>query len=168
MFWKELKSLGGEKRSSVSDKLDISEWYDHFKSILGHKFRETADQSNVQDNDLAEETDHFLNREITVDEVQKAAKNLKPGNACGLNNVLAEMLKAGGQDVILFMTKLFNTIFDKDIYPSKWAEAIIIPIHKKGNIHSEDNYRGVSLLSIISKCYTFVLNTRLYTWLGEN
>ncbi|WP_294046725.1 reverse transcriptase family protein, partial [Thiolapillus sp.] len=66
------------------------------------------------------------------------------------------------------MTKLFNTIFDKGIYPSEWAKAIIIPIHKKGNIHSVDNYRGVSLLSIISKCYTSVLNTRLYTWLEEN
>ena len=62
------------------------------------------------------------------------------------------MLKAGGQEVILFMTKLFNTIFDKGIYLGKWAKAIIIPIHKKGNIHSVDNYRGVSLLSIISKC----------------
>ena len=61
------------------------------------------------------------------------------------------MLKAGGQEVILFMTKLFNTIFDKGIYPSEWAKAIIIPIHKKGNIRSVDNYRGVSLLSIISK-----------------
>ena len=57
VFWKELKSLGGEKRSSVSDKIDISEWYDHFKSILGHTFNETADQSNVQENDVAEEAD---------------------------------------------------------------------------------------------------------------
>ena len=47
--------------------------------------------------------------------------NLKSGNACGLDNVLAEMLKAGGQEVILFMTKLFNTIFDKGIYPGEWA-----------------------------------------------
>ena len=67
------------------------------------------------------------------------------------------------------MTKLFNTIFDKGIYPSEWAKAIIIPIHtKKGNIHSVDNYRGVSLLRIISKCCTSVLITRLYTWLEEN
>ena len=66
-FWKELKSLGGEKRSNVSDKIDTSERYDHFKSILGHTFNETADKSNVQDNDVAEEADHVLNQEITVD-----------------------------------------------------------------------------------------------------
>ena len=87
MFWKELKSLWGEKRSSVSDKIDIREWYDHFKSIVGHSFNETADQSNVQDNDIP--------NHLTVDEVQKAVKNLKPGKACGLNNIRAEILKAG-------------------------------------------------------------------------
>ena len=42
VFWKELKSLEGEKRSSVSDKIDISEWHDRFKRILGHTFNETA------------------------------------------------------------------------------------------------------------------------------
>ena len=110
----------------------------------------------------------MLIQEISVDEIQKAVTNLKPGKACGLDNVLAEMLKAGGQIVIHFMNKLFNTISDKGIYPSEWAKAIIIPIHKKGNIHSVDNYRGVSLLCIISKCYTSVLNTRLYTWLEQN
>ena len=66
------------------------------------------------------------------------------------------------------MTKLFNKSFDKGIYPSDWAKAIIVPIHKKGDIHLVDNYRGVSLLSIVSKCYTSILNTRLYNWLEEN
>ena len=65
MFWTGLKSLGGEKRSSVSDKIDIREWYDHFKSIVGHSFNETADQSNVRGNDVTEEADHFLKQEIT-------------------------------------------------------------------------------------------------------
>ena len=31
-----------------------------------------------------------------------------------------------------------------------------------------DNYRGVSLLSIISKCYTSILNKQLYAWLEDN
>ena len=66
--------------------------------------------------------------------------------------------------MILFITKLFNTIFDKGIYPSDWAKAIIVPIHKKGDIHLADNYRGVSLLSIVSKCYTSILTTIQIGW----
>ena len=61
--------------------------------------------------------------------------------------------------MILFMTKLFNTFFDKGIYPSTCA---------KRNIHSVDNFRGVAFLNIISKCYKAVLNTRLCACLEEN
>ena len=51
-----------------------------------------------------------------------------------------EMPKAGGNDVILFMTKLFNTIFDNGIYPSELAKANILPIQKRENMHLVDNY----------------------------
>ena len=43
----------------------------------------------------------------------------------------AEMLKAGGQDVVHFLTRMFNALFEKSIYPQDWAKAIIIPIHLK-------------------------------------
>ena len=65
------------------------------KSILGHTFNETADQSNNQENDLAEDADHFLNQEITVDEVQKAVTNLTHGKTCGLDNVFAKNIEGG-------------------------------------------------------------------------
>ena len=106
VFWKELKSLRGEKKSNASDKININVWYDHFKSILGHTANESVDESNVQEHDVSEETNHFLNQEISVDGVQKAVTNLKSGKACDLDHIHAEMLKVGGKDVILFMTKL--------------------------------------------------------------
>ena len=37
-------------------------------------------------------------------------------------------------------------------------------MHKKGDVHCVDNYPGVTLLSIVSKCYTLILNNRLYNW----
>ena len=70
--------------------------------------------------------------------------------------------------MILFVTKLFNKKIDKGIYPSDWAKAIIVPIHKKRDIYLVDCYRAVSFLSIVSECYTSVLNTRSYIWLEEN
>ena len=160
VFWKELKSLGERKKSNASDKIYINIWYAHFKNILGH----AANESNVQEQDVSVETNHSLNQEISVDEVQKPVTNLMSGKACGLEHTHAEMLNTGGKDVILFITSLFNTIFDKGVYPSDWVKAIIVPIHKKGDIHLADNYRGVSLLSIVSKCYTSILNTIQIGW----
>ena len=39
-----------------------------------------------------------------------------------------------------------------------------MPILKKGDNLIPDNYRGISLLSIVSKVFTAVLNKRLYNW----
>ena len=141
-----LSVLGEIEKSNASDKIDINVRYDHFKNILGHTPNETVDESNLQVQDVSEETNHSLNEEISVDEVQKAITNLKSGKACDLDHIRAEMLKTGGKDVILLMTKLFNKVFDKGIYPSDWAKANIVPVLKKGDMHVSDNYRGVSLL----------------------
>eukprot|EP00745_Piridium_sociabile_P029888 TRINITY_DN49431_c1_g1_i1.p1 TRINITY_DN49431_c1_g1~~TRINITY_DN49431_c1_g1_i1.p1 ORF type:complete len:132 (-),score=0.35 TRINITY_DN49431_c1_g1_i1:366-761(-) len=78
------------------------------------------------------------------------------------------MLKTGGRNVLLFLTKLFNAIFEQGVYPQEWSKAIIIPIYKKGDPEDADNYRGIALLSVISKCYTRILNTRLYSWLESS
>ena len=57
-----------------------------------------------------------MNEEITELEVQKAIKKLKCGKACGLDGITAEMLKAGGQDVVLLPTRMFTVLFEKGIY----------------------------------------------------
>ena len=36
-----------------------------------------------------------------------------------------------------------------------------------GNLDQADNYRGVSLSHVISRCYTSIRNRRIYTWLEE-
>ena len=42
-----------------------------------------------------------------------------------------------------------------------WRRAIIVPLHKKGSKLACSNYRGISLLSIPSKVYAKILDSRL-------
>ena len=91
----------------------------------------------------------------------KSIRKLKYGKASGLDNVLAEMLKSAGTLLIPFLTKYFNEILRSGSYPDTWTKAVIVPIHKKGDTNVTYNYRGISLLSLIGKCYTTILNKRL-------
>ena len=63
-----------------------------------------------------------------------------------------------------FLTKLFNKLYDMNVFPSDWCKSVIIPLFKKGDDKIPDSYRGISLLSIVSKVFTAVLNKTLYTW----
>ena len=48
--------------------------------------------------------------------------------------------------------------------PAGWTKTIIVPLHKKGDPNDMDNYRGISLLSVLGKVFTFILNKRLTEW----
>ena len=63
---------------------------------------------------------------------------------------------------------LFNKFFDESICPSSWAEGIIIPIFKKGEHTDQNNYRAITLSSILGKVFTIILNKRLTKWAESN
>ena len=44
------------------------------------------------------------------------------------------------------------------------SKSIIVPIYNKGDADSPGNYRGVSLLSVVCKIFTYILNKRLTEW----
>ena len=48
-----------------------------------------------------------------------------------------------------------------------WVDGVVIPIHKKGSKNTVDNYRGITLLSVLGKLFTRILNNRLNFWAGS-
>ena len=49
-------------------------------------------------------------------------------------------------------------------YPLRWSESLVFMLHKKGERSDPNNYRSISLLNIISKLFTSILQKRLYSW----
>ena len=46
---------------------------------------------------------------------------------------------------------MFNLSLEEGIVPLEWKEANIIPLFKKGSRNKSENYRPVSLTSVICK-----------------
>jgi len=51
--------------------------------------------------------------------------------------------------------------------PVDWERGIIVPIYKGGEKDNVDNYRGITLLSVVGKLYTSILNNRISKWLEK-
>ena len=60
--------------------------------------------------------------------------------------------------------KLCSEVFEAERVPRDWTRGLIFPLFKEGDKLSTDNYRGISLLSIIGKLYASILNQRLLQW----
>lgn len=161
-FWKEVRKY--RRRFNNTGDIPAQEWHDHFKTILNENV--TVPNDNINPSDRVD--DEFLDAPITSSEVKKAINHLKLRKAAGPDGILNEMLKSSESVIITYIVKLFNTIFSTGLYPKEWTKAIIIPLHKKGPTNAPDNFRGISLLSTLSKVFTAVLNSRLASWSESN
>ena len=108
-----------------------------------------------------------LEVDITQLEVLSAIRALKNNKAPGPDGLSGEFYKYAAPCVVEFLSQYFNKLFDTGTFPLGWSEAVIQPIHKKGDINSPDNYRGISVLNVIGKLYSYILNKRLTTSLED-
>ena len=63
-----------------------------------------------------------------------------------------------------YLQGLFNLLFDMGHLSDIWSEVYIVPIHKKGSLNNVENYRGITLLGVLGKLFTRILNNRLTQW----
>ena len=106
----------------------------------------------------------FLNYEISRVEIFKAINSLINGKASEKDGIAGEMLNIAKYVNLLI---LLNNILESGIYEIGWCEAILCPLHKNGSANEVGNYRGISLLPVLSKVFTKILNNRLVMW-AEN
>ena len=61
--------------------------------------------------------DYSFNRRIAKEEVLLAICKLKNGKAAGPDGIIPEMLKHASDQMVNFVVKYFNVLFDEGIYP---------------------------------------------------
>ncbi|XP_078352308.1 uncharacterized protein LOC144637002 [Oculina patagonica] len=108
--------------------------------------------------------EHFeavLNKEPPETEVKRAIKSTKNGKAAGLDNVVAELLKTDLDERTKELTKLFNKVKEKGVVPKSWNRGLIVKLPKKGDLRECTNWRGITLLPVISKIFGRVLISRI-------
>ena len=110
----------------------------------------------------------LLNTNITSIEVKDAAWRLKRRKSVGVDLLPNEILKNNYLTRIL--QALFQKCFDAGLVPSAWTKAIIKPIPKAADSDPRipANYRGISLLSCLSKMFTSILNRRITNHINAN
>jgi hypothetical protein len=89
--------------------------------------------------------------EPSLVKVEIAFGKLKRYKSPGTDQILAELIKAGGETLCSHIHKFICSVWNKEELPQQWKESIIVPIHKKSDTTDCNNYRGVSLLSTVYK-----------------
>ena len=82
---------------------------------------------------------------------------MKSRQVPGEDQIVAEMIRAGGEIALRKIQELFNAVLRTETVPKEWKNAIITLILKKGDKKDLVNYRPISLLSHSYKLFMKVL-----------
>jgi Reverse transcriptase (RNA-dependent DNA polymerase) len=93
---------------------------------------------------------------------------MKSNKAPGADGVVIDIIKEGGHELYQNIARLFTNCLSTRKIPQNWNNAIIILLHKKGDIKDINNYRPISLLSHMSKLFTKVIKNRIEKQLDIN
>lgn len=149
----------------VTENLQVLQrWSEYFCELLN-----VEGQNNTMGEEN-EDTYYHVQPKIetpTREEVKEAIKTLKNNKAPGKDEISAELLKKGGDVVIDKMWELIQKVWDKEEMPNDWQEAIVVPIHKKGDKEDCSNFRGISLLSIPYKVMSKIVLNRIEEYTCE-
>ena len=69
---------------------------------------------------------------------------MKKGKSAGVDNISAELVQAGGEDVITALTTICNKIWQTGEWQTPWTQSLVITLPKKGNLKQCQNYRTIS------------------------
>ena len=83
--------------------------------------------------------------------MEAGVQSLKKGKTAGVDNIPAELVQAGGEDVITALTTICNKIWQTGEWPTPLIQSLVITLPKKGNLQQCQDYRTISLISHPSK-----------------
>ena len=106
-------------------------------------------------------TSELLNSHFTQIELDAALMSLKDKKSSGIDGVPSEIFKYTEDVLGDTILSLANYVLEKGVYPEKWAEGLISPVHKAGSWNDVNNYRRITVQPAISKIIDTMINNRL-------
>ena len=137
----------------------MSRWVEHYLDIYSRENSVTQEAlDSIEDLPVLEE----LDSEPTLEELSKAIDALASGKAPGEDGIPPEVIKCGKPALLEPLHELLCLCWREGKVPQDMRNAKIITLYKnKGDRSDCNNYRGISLLSIVGKVFARVVLVRL-------
>ena len=98
-----------------------------------------------------DKSDHLGQLFVTLEMIAKKIKKMKDKISPGVDGIPPKLLKEIVEQISTLLAKVSNLSLEEGIVPSEWKEANITALFNKGLRNKSENYRPVSLTSVICK-----------------
>ena len=155
-FWKYVKS------KTNSTRIPETVWYKNkFRSkpidqanLFNEFFSDQFSLESKYDIEIdMESNDRFFDVKFHELDVLLLLKDINPSKTAGPDGIHGMVLKNCASTLAKPLTIMFNISFVTGSIPNEWKLASVVPVHKKDEKGSVENYRPISLTSLIMKVF---------------
>ena len=105
---------------------------------------------------------------VTPELVAKKIKAMKDNKSPGVDGIPPKLLMETVEQISIPLAIVFNLSLKEGVVPFEWKEANIIPLFKKGSRNKSENYRPVSLMSVICKLLERLIKDHMVDFLVKH
>ena len=134
-------------------------------SLFNEYFYQQFSEASSYDIDVdmgAGPNNTFMDIRFHVLDVFFILKGINPGKAAGPDGIHGIVLKNCANSLSKPLTMIFNTSFVTGCLPEEWKLASVVPVHKKGDKGSVENYRPISLTCLAMKVFERCIRKELF------
>ena len=110
----------------------------------------------------------FMLEKILSEDVNDCIDKLKSYTAPGLDQISPKFVKLSKCVLAPLLARLFNRCIELETFPNDFKVASVIPIPKKISPTSLDEFRPISLLSVFSKLFEKILESKMTKFITKN
>ncbi|PIK37320.1 hypothetical protein BSL78_25845 [Apostichopus japonicus] len=152
-----LKTKSGEIITDPNKQMD--RWVEHYLEL--YSIENTVSEDAINCIPVLPVLEN-LDKEPTMIELEKAIDALSSGKAPGNDAIPPEVIKEGKATLLPHLHELICLCWREGQVPQSMRDAKIVTLFKnKGDRSDCNNYRGISLLSIVGKVFARVVLARL-------
>ena len=93
---------------------------------------------------------------------------LNKSEATGLDKISARLIRECADLICIPICDIFNQSISLRIFTDDWKCARVIPLFKQGDRDDLNNYRPISVISIVAKVFERIVYVQLYAYLEEH
>ena len=158
-LWQKINWKGTFESSAVTSKPPLTDLKDHFVQ-KGQSVEDSTLLCDVTGNQSVPE----LDKEIELDEIDCAINRLKEDKSSG-DGWTKKMVSNLPLCLMYALHIIYNAILSSHSYPTRWRMTVVNEIFKHKGISSiAKNYRGISLVALLSKIFDLIQCNRFTKW----
>ena len=105
---------------------------------------------------------------INDQDLKRAIKLMKVNKATDESGMIAEYIKALGEQDLKNLRVLMNDVLSGESIPNKWKESRVVLVHKGGSKKEVSNYRPIAIINVIYKFFMMLIRDSINGWVEES